>query len=70
MLGFGGKLCIHPSQVASVLEAFMPDEAEIAWAQRVLAAEGSGAAANLDGTMIDAPVVARARRILLQATDS
>ena len=38
--------------------------AEIAWARKVLAAEGAGGAANLDGTMIDAPVVARARRIL------
>ena len=70
MLGFGGKLCIHPSQVAWVRDAFMPSEAEIAWARRVVAAEGSGGAANVDGTMIDAPVVARARRILSEATGS
>jgi citrate lyase subunit beta/citryl-CoA lyase len=70
MLGFGGKLCIHPSQVAWVRGAFRPDEAEIAWARRVVAAEGSGGAANVDGTMIDAPVVARARRILSEATGS
>jgi citrate lyase beta subunit len=48
----------------------MPGEAEIAWAQRVVAAEGSGGAANVDGTMIDAPVVARARRILSEAAGS
>jgi citrate lyase subunit beta/citryl-CoA lyase len=70
MLGFGGKLSIHPSQVAWVREAFMPSEAEVAWARRVVAAEGSGGAANVDGTMIDAPVVARARRILSEATGS
>ena len=40
MLGFGGKLCIHPSQVAWVRDAFRPDEAEVAWARRVVAAEG------------------------------
>jgi len=70
MLGFGGKLTIHPSQVPWVRNAFMPDVAEIAWARRVVAAEGSGGAANVDGTMIDAPVVARARRILSGATGS
>lgn len=63
-LGFGGKLCIHPNQVSWVQDAFAPTEAEIAWARQVVAAEGNGGAANLDGTMIDAPVVARARRIL------
>lgn len=67
MLGLGGKLCIHPSQVAWVRAAFMPDAAEIAWARRVAAAEGGGGAASVDGTMIDAPVVARARRILSAA---
>lgn len=66
MLGFGGKLCIHPDQVAWVKDAFRPSEAEIAWARRVIAAQGNGGAANLGGTMIDAPVVARARRILDQ----
>jgi citrate lyase subunit beta/citryl-CoA lyase len=63
-LGFGGKLCIHPNQVAWVRDAFRPSEAEIAWAKEVVAAEGRGGAANLGGTMIDAPVIARARRIL------
>jgi citrate lyase subunit beta/citryl-CoA lyase len=65
MLGFGGKLCIHPSQVRPVLEGFMPDEAECAWARRVLAS-GEGAVA-IDGAMIDAPVRARANAILARA---
>lgn len=64
-LGFGGKLCIHPSQVAAVNAAFVPSQDELEWARRVLAAfEASGGAATaLDGKMIDKPVVERARRI-------
>ena len=67
--GMTAKTCIHPSQIAAVAEAFRPSADEVAWAERVLAAadraaaEGKGAVA-LDGQMIDAPVVARARRIL------
>ena len=62
-LGFGGKLLIHPKQVAAALRGFAPGEAEIAWARRVLAAGGDGAVA-VDGMMIDAPVRLRAERIL------
>lgn len=62
--GAGGKLCIHPSQTAVVMEQFMPSVAEVAWAQRVVAADLDGAAQIVDGRMIDAPVVARARAIL------
>lgn len=62
-LGFGGKLCIHPSQVAHANEGFMPTAEEAEWAHRVLtAAEGHGVAV-VDGKMVDAPVLARARRI-------
>lgn len=66
-LGFGGKLCIHPDQISWVTDAFRPTEAEVVWARRVLGAEDGGGAAGLDGTMIDAPVVARARWILDRA---
>jgi citrate lyase subunit beta/citryl-CoA lyase len=62
--GAGGKLCIHPSQTAVVLEHFMPNAAEIAWAERVVAADRDGGAQIVDGRMIDAPVVGRARAIL------
>lgn len=65
--GFGAKLCIHPKQIAATHAAFAPTEAEVAWARRVLAASASGAAARVDGEMVDAPVVARARRILQRA---
>jgi citrate lyase subunit beta/citryl-CoA lyase len=64
-LGFGGKLCIHPNQVAAVNAAYQPTVADRAWAQRVLAAfqQSQGAATAVDGKMIDKPVVERARRI-------
>ncbi len=65
-LGFGGKLCIHPAQVGPVMRGFRPSDAEIAWAERVLAQGGEGAEA-VDGAMVDAPVRARARRIMAQA---
>lgn len=61
-LGMGGKLCIHPRQVPPVRRAFLPSEAQIAWARRVLAA-GDGAVA-VDGEMVDEPVRLRARAIL------
>ncbi len=54
-IGFGGKLCIHPRQVASVYLGFAPSGREIAWARRILAAQENGAVA-IDGYMVDAPV--------------
>lgn len=65
--GFGGMLCIHPLQCATVNAAFRPTDAERAWAAKVVgAAERNPGAFQLDGQMIDAPVVARARRIQQQ----
>ncbi|MDR2188094.1 MAG: CoA ester lyase [Azonexus sp.] len=64
--GFGGKLCIHPQQVAAVNTTFSPTAEEVIWAQRVIAvasASGSNAVA-LDGKMIDKPVLDKAERIL------
>ncbi|MCS5723334.1 CoA ester lyase [Herbiconiux sp. CPCC 203407] len=64
-LGFGGKLCIHPAQVPAVRRGFAPTPAQRAWALRVLGAPDAEAAAfQLDGHMVDLPVVLRARRIL------
>ncbi len=65
-MGFGGKLCIHPKQIPLVKMAFMPTTEEIAWANRVIEADQSskGGAVQLDGRMIDRPVVLLARRIL------
>ncbi|HET6827995.1 MAG TPA: CoA ester lyase [Ramlibacter sp.] len=66
--GFGGKLCIHPKQVAAVNEGLAATPAQRAWAQRVLdaAAQLGSGALRLDGEMIDAPVLQRARRFLAQ----
>jgi citrate lyase subunit beta/citryl-CoA lyase len=65
--GFDGATCIHPSGVPILNDAFAPTEAERDWAARVLAAApASDAAFTLDGRMVDAPVLARARRILGQ----
>jgi citrate lyase subunit beta/citryl-CoA lyase len=68
-LGFGGKLCIHPRQVASVNAAFSPGEAEVAWARRVLdaAQRSGGAAVAVDGKMIDRPIIRKAERIVRDA---
>jgi citrate lyase beta subunit len=67
-LGFSGKICIHPSQLDTVHEVFAPTDEELAWARRVVAAaEGSRGAVAVDGQMVDAPVVARARRLLRAA---
>ena len=67
--GFGGKLCIHPRQVALVHQALEPDPDELAWARRVVEADAAsgGAALRLDGRMVDRPVVLRARRTLARA---
>ena len=63
--GFGGMLCIHPSQVMVVNTVFEPTVQEIDWARRVVdGAEGGVGAFRLDGKMIDAPVIAAARRLL------
>ncbi len=69
MLGYTGKQAIHPAQIPVIHEAFMPTADEIAAARRIVdasdAAAGRGEGAfRLDDRMVDAPVVARARRVL------
>ena len=66
--GFDGASCVHPSAVPVLNAAFEPTQDEIAWAQRVLSGVEShgGNAFALDGQMVDAPVVDRARRILAE----
>jgi citrate lyase subunit beta/citryl-CoA lyase len=68
-LGFSGKSCIHPIQVAPINAIFSPTAEEIAGARRILekareaAAEGQGAF-ELDGRMVDQPVIRCAEEIL------
>jgi citrate lyase subunit beta/citryl-CoA lyase len=66
--GFGAKLCIHPKQVEAIHAAMRPTEAEIAWARRVVAAAETGqGAVQVDGRMVDSPVIGKARRTLARA---
>jgi citrate lyase beta subunit len=70
-LGFDGKQCIHPSQLATANAAFSPSESEAAYARRVVAAYDAAAAAGkgavqLDGRMVDEANVRMARVILDQ----
>ena len=68
-LGFGAKLCIHPRQLAVVHEPFAPSAAELAWAERVVAAAAasSGGAFAVDGRMVDRPILLRAQALLARA---
>jgi citrate lyase subunit beta/citryl-CoA lyase len=68
--GFGGKLCIHPKQLAIVHAAFLPSNDEVHWAMRVLdaARQAGGDAVAVDGKMVDKPVMMRAERILQAAS--
>lgn len=67
--GFQGRLCVHPDQIDPVNAAYSPSAEEVARAERIVAAfkeaEGRGAAAiQVDGQMIDYPVVYRAQALL------
>lgn len=71
-LGYVGKSCIHPSQVALANQAFQPDAEEIAAARRIVAAAREAGAAGrgaflVDGRMVDLPFLKRAEAILASA---
>lgn len=74
-LGFRGKVCIHPRQVETINRIFAPSDTDVAWAKQVVEAyeegldDGKGVFA-LDGSMVDLPVVERARRVLAEAERS
>jgi citrate lyase subunit beta/citryl-CoA lyase len=65
-LGFTAKLCVHPRQLAAVQDAFAPTTAELGWARAVLESDGD-AVTTVAGSMVDPPVVERARRLLARA---
>lgn len=69
-LGFGGKLCIHPKQLAVVHDAYLPTAEQVQWAIRVLdaAKAANGAAVAVDGKMVDRPVMLKAERLLQAAS--
>jgi citrate lyase subunit beta/citryl-CoA lyase len=68
--GFTGKMAIHPDQVPVINRAFTPDDAEIAHAERIVAAFAANpglGTVGLDGRMVDMPHLKQARRILAAA---
>lgn len=71
-MGFNGKQLIHPSQIEVAQRSFSPGEGEVEWAVRIFVgnqkAEEKGRGAwTMDGKMIDAPVVGKARAIIERA---
>jgi citrate lyase subunit beta / citryl-CoA lyase len=70
--GFQGRLCVHPDQLGPVNVAYMPSDAELAQAERIVRAfkeaEARGeAAVQVDGQMVDYPVAYRAQALLESA---
>ena len=67
--GFSGGTCVHPGLVSALNEAFAPSADEVAQARRLIEADAMAAAAGrgsfqVDGKMIDIPVIERARKLL------
>lgn len=68
-MGFRGKMCIHPAQIAPVNAVFTPSDEDVAHAEKIVAAfeeaEAQGSASiQIDGFFVDYPVVEQARRTL------
>ena len=65
-MGFSGKIVIHPDQVRPINRVFSPSDEEIAAAAALLEASkaAGGGAFAFKGKMVDAPVLARARRLI------
>lgn len=74
-LGYDGKLAIHPAQVEPINAAFTPDPEKVEWAETVLDARDAAdrdarGVFEVDGEMIDAPLIAQAERIVERAAAS
>lgn len=68
-LGFTGKLCIHPRQVKTVNDAFLPSEEALSWARDVIAAanENNGSISLLDGQVVGTPIIEQAQRLIARS---
>ncbi len=67
--GFSGGTCIHPGLVTALNEAFTPKDEDVAYAQKLIQADAKAAAGGrgsfqVDGKMIDIPVIERARKLI------
>ena len=70
--GFSGGTCIHPGLVTALNEAFTPSAEDVAYAQKLIQADAKAAAEGrgsfqVDGKMIDIPVIERARKMITRA---
>ena len=64
-MGFTGRACIHPTQVAPVNDVFTPSTEEIEKAEGLIAAYDSARGVMLhDGRLVEKPVLAAAQRVL------
>jgi citrate lyase subunit beta/citryl-CoA lyase len=71
-LGFDGKTLIHPKTIAAANEIYAPNEDEVAWSRRIIAAHGEAAQAGkgvvvVDGRLVENLHVVNARRIVALA---
>jgi citrate lyase subunit beta/citryl-CoA lyase len=67
-VGFDGTVCIHPTQIPVVREAYRPSEAKVDWARRVLAAARTERGVfAFEGQMVDSPVLKHAEMLLRRA---
>ncbi|MDF9794713.1 citrate lyase beta subunit [Methylorubrum extorquens] len=66
MIGFTGKIAIHPEQIPTINELYVPSESLVSWAREVLTAHdlGRDSIIKVNGLMIGPPFVAKARKIL------
>jgi citrate lyase beta subunit len=69
-LGFLGKAAIHPTQVATIQQAFTPSPHDVEWARKIIEAyeRNKGGALLVDGKLIERPVIASAKRTLAMAS--
>ncbi|MBS0548792.1 MAG: CoA ester lyase [Proteobacteria bacterium] len=70
--GFSGGTCIHPGLVAALNQAFTPKAEDVAYARKLIQADAQAAAEGrgsfqVDGKMIDIPVIERARKLIARA---
>jgi citrate lyase subunit beta/citryl-CoA lyase len=69
-VGFDAKVAIHPGQVPVIRAGYAPTPEQVQWARHVLAAAADRRGVfAFDGTMVDAPVLRRAERIVQLAAD-
>lgn len=70
--GYDGKLAIHPAQVGVINDAFTPEEESVEWAEKIMKAKreaderGKGVF-EVDGEMVDEPLIEQARTVLERA---